>query len=136
MTNYHLCHILFISTIHPNLHIQTTYIRELNGPSLLLFNVTFPTESQLEFLNFVLIKYFGNSANKQIANIWKTLWPLFLLIEFNCLKVAEPLSGVRLLLTTKHSLPGTHLISLGKMKLWDRFWSHLVVLNPGPLEWG
>ena len=48
------------------------------------------------------------------------------------LKATEPLRGDSLLFTTRSpGIPGTHLIDLGVSQPW----SHLVVLNLGPLDW-
>ena len=45
----------------------------------------------------------------------------------------EPLGGGNLLFTSKFpEIPGTHFIDLGRM---SQHWSHLVVLNMGPLDW-
>ena len=43
----------------------------------------------------------------------------FFMVRFNCLKVAEPLVGCNLLLTTMSpAVPITHLMELGRMKSW------------------
>ena len=48
------------------------------------------------------------------------------------LKATEPLRGDSLLFTTRSpGIPGTYLIDLGVSQPW----SHLVVLNLGPLDW-
>ena len=54
-------------------------------------------------------------------------------VELNCLKVADPLSGVRLLLTTKFLV-----LIWSASEGWkaESTLEHLVDLNPGPLEWG
>ena len=47
----------------------------------------------------------------------------------------EPLREGSLLFSTKFpEIPGTHFIDLGKMKGCQP-WSHLLVLNTGPLDW-
>ena len=48
-----------------------------------------------------------------------------------------PLRGGSLLFTTKFpEIHGTHFIDLGKIERLIRPWSHRVVLNTGPLDWG
>ena len=47
----------------------------------------------------------------------KKLYGTFLWMGFNCFKVAKPLSGDSLLLTTQFpGVPGIHLINIGRMK--------------------
>ena len=49
--------------------------------------------------------------------IKKELYASLLRMEFNCLKITEPLRGDSLLFTTKSpGAPGTHLIDLRRMK--------------------
>ena len=118
MENCHLCHILLISKIiHPYLHIQIILSGSWMAPLYLLFNVTFPTESQLEFPNFVEIKFFEKPGNKQIfcKNLKNVM--TFFMDRVNCINAAEPLSRDSILLTTKYSkVSGTNVINLEMMR--------------------
>ena len=70
----------------------------------------------------------------------KKLYSLLLWIRFNYLKATEPLRGRSLLFTIKFSeTPGSHLIHLGRMKVWvdlratQWFWTRdLWIGNPAP----
>ena len=51
------------------------------------------------------------------------LYGPFLWMGFNCLKATGPLQGGSLLFTTKFpESPGTHLINLGRMKVWSTYY--------------
>ena len=55
----------------------------------------------------------------------------------NCLKATKPPTGYNLPFTTKSpGVPGTHFIDPRGMKRLRRSWSHLVVLNPGHVDYG
>ena len=59
----------------------------------------------------------SNLRNIQIVFIGANV--IFRVSSSNCLKSTEPLQGASLLFITKfREIPGTHLISLGRMKGW------------------
>ena len=70
----------------------------------------------------------------QYVDIEKKLYDLFLWMGFNFLKATEPLRGD---ITFYHSVPRSSWYSFDRPRADERLswtWSHLVVLNPGPLD--
>ena len=90
--------------------------------------------SQLS-ISLSLLFILSGSTLYILLKIFKTLWPVFIWMGFNCLKVAATL---RKQFTFYHSVPRNSWHSFYRSRKDEKLsqpWSHPVVLNMEPLDW-